>query len=129
MDLLKSGTDLSSKSDTDLLNSDAKNFDMHGKQVRIGQVNVVDFSEILVRKEALLNQMRAEFEAASSLELSVLIVTDILESNSIGLIVGNDFSAVEKAFKKPVVEQMLELPGVVSRKKQIVPQLTDSYTV
>lgn len=128
MDLLKSGTDLGSKSDTDLLNSDAKNFEMHGQQVRIGQVNVVDFSDILARKDSLLIQMQAEFDAASNLELSVLIVTDILESNSIAFVVGNDFAAVEKAFKKPVVEQMLELPGVVSRKKQVVPQLTDSFT-
>lgn len=129
MDLLKSGTDLSSKSETELLNSDAKNFDMDGKKVRIGQVNVVDFEDILARKSALLDQMATEFMAAGDLELSVLIITDILESNSIGLVVGNEFAAVEKAFKVPVVEQQLELPGVVSRKKQVVPQLTESYTV
>lgn len=129
MDLLKSGTNLDSKSETELLNSDAKNFDMNGKQVRIGQVNVVDFSDVLSRKDALLEQMKAEFDTASTLDLSVLIVTDILESNSIGFVVGNDFTAVEKAFKTPVVESQLNLPGVVSRKKQVVPQLTDSFTV
>ena len=128
MDLLKSGTNLDSKSETDLLNSDAKNFDMNGKQVRIGQVNVVDFSDVLNRKDALLARMETELAAAGMLELSVLIVTDILESNSIGFVVGQNFDAIEKAFKKPVVDNELDLPGVVSRKKQVVPQLTESYS-
>lgn len=129
MDLLKSGTDLSSKSESELLNSDAKNFDMNGKQVRIGQVNVVDFADILTRKDALLKQMKEEFDASGQLELSILIVTDILESNSIGFVIGNDVEVVEKTFKKPLVENQLDLPGIVSRKKQVVPQLTDSFTV
>lgn len=129
MDLLKSGTDLSSKTESELLNSDAKNFDMNGKQVRIGQVNVVDFADILTRKDALLKQMKEEFDASGQLELSILIVTDILESNSIGFVIGNDVEVVEKTFKKPLVENQLDLPGIVSRKKQVVPQLTDSFTV
>ena len=129
MDLLKSGTDLSSKNESELLNSDAKNFDMNGKQVRIGQVNVVDFADILTRKDALLKQMKEEFDASGQLELSILIVTDILESNSIGFVIGNDVEVVEKTFKKPLVENQLDLPGIVSRKKQVVPQLTDSFTV
>ena len=39
----------------------------------------------------------------------------------------SDVSALEAAFGQKVVDQQLELPGVVSRKKQIVPPLTDSY--
>lgn len=126
LELLKSGTNLASKTETELLNSDAKNFMMNGRNVRIGQVNAIGFDDILARKDALLQQMVVEYEA-QQLELSVLLITDILESDSIALVVGNDHTAIEAAFKQTVVERQLSLPGVVSRKKQVVPQLTEVY--
>ena len=99
---------------------------MNGHQVRIAQVNAIGFAELLVRKEALLKAMQAEVEA-NGYELFLLVVTDVLDSNSFGLVVGQNVSALEAAFGQKVVDQQLELPGVVSRKKQIVPPLTDSY--
>ena len=126
MDLLKAGTNLASKSEETLLNLDAKSFDMNGHQVRIAQVNAIGFADLLARKEALLKAMQAEVEA-KGYELFLLVVTDVLDSNSFGLVVGQDVSALEAAFGQKVVDQQLELPGVVSRKKQIVPPLTDSY--
>ena len=126
LDLLKAGTNLASKSEETLLNLDAKSFDMNGHQVRIAQVNAIGFADLLARKEALLKAMQAEVEA-KGYELFLLVVTDVLDSNSFGLVVGQDVSALEAAFGQKVVDQQLELPGVVSRKKQIVPPLTDSY--
>ena len=64
---------------------------------------------------------------ASGYDLFVLIVTDILESNSFGLVSGEDFTQVEAAFSTTVTDNELLLPGVVSRKKQVVPQLTAAY--
>ena len=126
LDLLKAGTNLASKSEETLLNLDAKSFDMNGHQVRIAQVNAIGFADLLARKEALLKAMQTEVEA-KGYELFLLVVTDVLDSNSFGLVVGQDVSALEAAFGQKVVDQQLELPGVVSRKKQIVPPLTDSY--
>lgn len=126
LELLKAGTNLATKSDTQLLHIDAKNFDMNGRNVRIAQVNAIGFDELLARKESLLAALTQELEA-NAYDLSLLIVTDVLESDSFALVAGQDFTAVEKAFEQEVVEHQLALPGVVSRKKQVVPQLTQAY--
>ncbi|MDO4432749.1 MAG: manganese-dependent inorganic pyrophosphatase [Aerococcaceae bacterium] len=126
LELLKAGTNLASKTVEELLTLDSKNFDMNGNTVRIAQVNAIGFDDVTSRKDAILAKMQSDLDA-NNLALSLLVVTDVLESNSIGFVVGADTTIVEKTFKQPVVEQQIDLPGVVSRKKQIVPQLTESY--
>lgn len=122
LELLKAGTNLSTKSIDELLTLDAKSFDMNGKNVRIAQVNAIGFDEMQAKKAELLKAMDA-----SEYDLFVLIVTDILESNSFGLVSGEDFAKVEEAFGTKVTDNEILLPGVVSRKKQVVPQLTAAY--
>lgn len=126
LELLKSGTNLTDKSDLDILSSDSKNFNMAGYNVRIGQVNTVGFDEVLERKEAILNTMRAEAKVAD-LDLFILLVTDILDSDSIALVTGEQSRAVEGAFDQLISQDQLTLPGVVSRKKQVIPQLTEAF--
>ena len=122
LELLKAGTNLSTKTIDELLTLDAKSFDMNGKKVRIAQLNAIGFEEMQAQKAELLTAMDA-----SGYDLFVLIVTDILESNSFGLVSGEDFTQVEAAFGTTVTDNELLLPGVVSRKKQVVPQLTAAY--
>lgn len=126
--LLKAGTNLSSKSVEELLTLDAKNFDMNGYNVRIGQVNAIGFDEVLARKEELIAQMQSELEA-NQWDLSLLVVTDVLESNSIGFVVGPHTRPVEKAFDQKIIDQQIDLPGIMSRKKQIVPPLTEKFSI
>ncbi|MGO4937121.1 manganese-dependent inorganic pyrophosphatase [Fundicoccus sp. Sow4_H7] len=125
LDLLKAGTNLSSKSAEELLNSDSKVFDMHGHQVQIAQINTVDFADVTSRKEEIIEAVNATL-INSDVELFVVLVTDILENNSFAYVVGQNMDAVETAFQQQVFDQEIQLPGVVSRKKQIVPQLTDA---
>lgn len=126
LNLLRAGTNLGEKSDDDILNADAKNFDMHGKNVRIGQVNVIGFDEIQQREAAILQLMNDQL-SENGYDLFALIITDVLESDSYSLVVGEDLSAFESAFSKKVTDHKVDLPGVVSRKKQIVPPLTNAY--
>lgn len=126
LELLKSGTNLSSKTETELINFDAKNFDMAGKKVRIGQINVIGFDEILARKAALLDQLQKE-ATENTYDLSLLVITDVLESTSIGLAVGAEVAKVETAFNQTIQDDQIELAGVVSRKKQVVPQITAAF--
>lgn len=124
--LLKAGTNLSDKSEADLVNLDAKSFEMNGNTVRIGQINAIGFDEMKARKDALLEQMQTEI-AENNYDLFVLLVTDILESNSFAYVLGGHFEEVQKAFNQEVVDNVIQLDGVVSRKKQVVPQLTDAF--
>lgn len=126
LDLLKAGTNLSDKSAETLLDLDAKSFPMGDKNVRIAQVNTVDLQEVLDRQEELEAAMTAENQA-NSYDLFVLIVTDILESNSELLVVGEALDPVEKAFGVALENHRAFLEGVVSRKKQVVPQLTEAF--
>ena len=127
MDMLKAGTNLDSKSSEELLDLDAKSFPMGDKSVRIGQVNTVDIQDVLKRQEELVSLMTAE-NAAENYDLFVLMITNIVDSNSTLLAVGNGVDKAETAFNVTFENQTAFLEGVVSRKKQIVPQLTEAYT-
>lgn len=122
-ELLKAGTNTSDKNADQILNSDAKNFPMGDFTVRIGQVNVVDAQEVLDRKEELLKEMASQ-SSANSYDLFLLVITNVLESDSVAIVYGEERNRVANAFGKDLVEDTILLENVVSRKKQVVPQLT-----
>ncbi|MGY3745910.1 manganese-dependent inorganic pyrophosphatase [Vagococcus salmoninarum] len=126
LDMLKAGTNLSTKSEADLLNMDAKSFPMGDKNVRIGQVNTVDVNEVLARQVKLEAEMTKQ-NAEGGFDLFILVITDILASDSAILVIGSDQDKVEKAFETKLTNNQAILPGVVSRKKQVVPQLTAAF--
>lgn len=127
MDLLKAGTNLDSKTSEELLGLDAKTFPMGDKSVRVGQINTVAIQDVLNRQEELTSLMAAQ-NAAENYDLFVLMITNIVDSDSTLLVVGNGADKAEAAFDVVLENQTVFLPGVVSRKKQIVPQLTEAYT-
>ncbi|HRL52592.1 MAG TPA: manganese-dependent inorganic pyrophosphatase, partial [Enterococcus aquimarinus] len=99
---------------------------MGDKIVRVAQVNTVDLSEIFDRQAELEVKM-AQLSEENHYDLFLLIATDILASDSELLVVGEPVANVEQAFQVTLVNHRAFLPGVVSRKKQVVPQLTESF--
>ncbi|GAA6114782.1 manganese-dependent inorganic pyrophosphatase [Apilactobacillus apinorum] len=122
--MLKAGTNVDARSDKDLIDGDAKSFTMGGKAVRIDQINTVDVNDVLKRKADLLKAMEEEAKA-EGYDLFLVIATNVLDSNSEAIVYGEPKDAVEKAFNQTISDDTIALPGVVSRKKQVVPQLTD----
>ncbi|WP_435908140.1 manganese-dependent inorganic pyrophosphatase [Macrococcus capreoli] len=127
LEMLKAGAKTSDKTPEELLNIDAKSFSMGEHEVRVAQVNTVDIDEVLSRQEELENAINAE-TAQEGYALFVLVVTDILNSNSKVLALGAQQAAVEKAFNVTLNNNTALLEGVVSRKKQVVPQLTEALS-
>ncbi|WEV37879.1 manganese-dependent inorganic pyrophosphatase [Lactobacillus sp. ESL0677] len=127
LDELKAGTNIASKSEEDLIDLDAKSFSLNGKNVRVAQINVVDLPEAMERKDAFLKAMQAASDA-NNYDMFMLLITNVLDSDSTALVVGSDEAqaAFEKAFGK-VTDSEISLPGVVSRKKQVVPPLTEAF--
>lgn len=126
--MLRAGTDISKKSAAEILNDDAKSFNMGSRIVRIGQVNVVDINELLInKKDELLKTMKEEIRE-NNYDLYVLMITDIIENNSVAIVTGSSYRKFEMAFNKPLQLNTVELDGVVSRKKQVVPPLTEIFT-
>lgn len=125
LSMLKAGADLSDKTVSQLISLDAKEFQMGNHKVEVAQVNAVDVNDVLSRQaevEEALNGVIAE----KGLDLFLLVVTDILNNDSVAIALGKASFAVEKAFNQKLTNNRAVLKGVVSRKKQIVPQLTDA---
>jgi manganese-dependent inorganic pyrophosphatase len=125
LNMLKAGADLSDKTIDQLTSLDAKEFEMGNYKVVIAQVNAVDTNDVLSRQkeieESLLKQI-----SDRQLDLFLFVVTDILTNDSVGLALGKMTHAVETAFNSKLDNNTVLLKGVVSRKKQIVPVLTDT---
>lgn len=127
LDMLKAGADLSDKTIAQLISLDAKEFQMGGAKVEIAQVNAVDTNDVLSRQAELEDAIQAII-AEKNLDLFVLVVTDILNNDSIALALGKESNKVEKAYNVSLSENKALLKGVVSRKSQIVPVLTEAFT-
>lgn len=97
---------------------------MGNYKVEIAQVNAVDVNDVLSRQaevEALLQHIIE----SKKLDLFVFIVTDILKNDSVAIALGAKVDAVERAYNVTLSNNVATLAGVVSRKKQVVPVLTD----
>lgn len=126
LEMLKAGADLSDKSIDQLISLDAKEFQMGTSKVEIAQVNAVDVNDVLSKQpelEAALNQIIGE----KDLDLFLFVVTDILNNDSTALALGRSTDAVEEAYNVSLEDNKAVLRGVVSRKKQIVPVLTEIF--
>lgn len=122
IEMLKAGTDLDDFSEEELINLDAKSLDKNGTKFVIAQVNTVSIEDVLKRKEKLEVAMNKEIEE-KGLSLFVLAITDILNSNSEIIALGEKADAVEKGFEKKLENNTAFLEGVVSRKKQLLPSI------
>ena len=126
MAMLKAGADVSSKTAEELINLDAKNFDIAGHKAIIAQVNTVDPQDVLVKQAEVEEAIEASINQ-NELDLFLFVITDILNSNSVGLALGKEAAVVEKAYNVTLENNTALLDGVVSRKKQVVPVLTDAF--
>ncbi|SFT07137.1 manganese-dependent inorganic pyrophosphatase [Paenibacillus sp. BC26] len=127
LEMLKAGADLSDKTIAQLISLDAKEFSMGSYKVEIAQVNAVDVNDVLSRQaevEAALNTIIAD----KGLDLFVFVVTDILNNDSVALALGKQAAAVEQAYNVKLDDNKAVLKGVVSRKSQIVPVLTETLS-
>lgn len=126
LDMLKAGADLSDKTIEQLISLDAKEFEMGGSKVEIAQVNAVDVNDVLSRQVELESALNGIVDS-KGLDLFLFVVTDILNNDSVGLALGKAADAVEAAYNVKLENNTAVLKGVVSRKSQIVPVLTDIF--
>lgn len=127
LDMLKAGASTKDKTAAELISQDAKTFAINDKNVRIAQINVVDVDEVFERRQELETAINAEIDA-EGYDLFTLVVTNILISDSKVLALGKDHKAVEAAFDVTLDDNTAVLAGVVSRKKQVVPNITKALS-
>ena len=109
----------------DLVFRDYKDFDMSGNKVGIGQLEVVDLSIL----DAVKGELQAEIAKvkAEGRHSVFLLLTDIMKEGSEMLIVSDNPAVVEKAFGVKPEGTSVWLPGVMSRKKQVVPNFEKAF--
>lgn len=110
----------------ELVMRDYKDFNMNGHKVGIGQLEVVDLSLLDSVKADLAKDIKALKEEGGRHSV-LLLLTDIIKEGSQMLIASDDGSVVEKAFGVGPENDAVWLSGVMSRKKQVVPNLEKTF--
>ena len=126
-EMFKAGTSLKGKTVEQIFNQDYKPFSIEDIKVGIAQVNTMDIDGFMPLKEEMLAYMN-EKAKESSLDMVMLLLTDIITEGSQVLVVGERSDIAEKAFNATLVDNTAFLPGVLSRKKQVVPPVTNVIT-
>ena len=119
--MFEEGSDVADVAAADLVTRDLKEYDVDGgKRLSVAQIESVG-SAVEERAEELLAAAEEHRERRGDLLFAVML-TDILAKDTLLLVTGNEAIA-ERAFDKRVVDGTIELPGVMSRKKQVAPGL------
>jgi manganese-dependent inorganic pyrophosphatase len=125
MEMFKVKSAVEGASMKDLVFRDYKDFDMGGKKVGIGQLEVIDLSMLEPVKDGLYAEIsKVKGEGRHSV---FLLLTDIMKEGSEMLIVSDDPAVVEKAFGVKPEGRSVWLKGVMSRKKQVVPNFEKAF--
>ncbi len=125
IEIKKANAGITGKDIKEVISGDFKDFDINGKKVGIGQVEVVDLSEAIERKAEIFSRLM-EIKA-TGYELVLFAATDIMNEGS-ELFFAGDAAVIEKAFgTQPESSESVYVKGLMSRKKQIVPAIETVY--
>lgn len=123
MEMFRAGTDLSTKKPSEILTQDVKFFNIEGLKVRVAQVFSMNADPLRALKERLLTRME-ELLREQEEDLYILVMTDIFKESSTVLVKGDYAEAVAKAFDASMQDHEFNAPGLLSRKKQLIPRIS-----
>lgn len=126
-ELLKQKSKLGEKSPKEMVLGDFKEFQFGDNTVGIGQVETVEPDQVLEQKDAVIEAMEEVVEERGYTFLT-LLVTDLLEKHTEAFFVGEGQESFEAALDTNIEEHQAALPGVMSRKKQVVPPLEERFS-
>lgn len=118
LEMLKAGTNLDIYLEEELIRLDAKMSEKEDVKYIIAQVNTVCIPDVIKRKEKLEEAINKEI-IAKGLSLFVFVITDIINGNSEAIVLGDRTDVISKTYE--IKDNIAIMPGVVSRKKQILP--------
>ncbi|SNR55973.1 manganese-dependent inorganic pyrophosphatase [Halorubrum vacuolatum] len=117
---------LGEREPSEIVLGDFKEFEFGSAHVGIGQVETVTPETVLDQQTEIIEAMEAIRTERGYTDL-LLLVTDILEEGSTLLIRGEHSDSIAEALSTRVTDHVGPLPGVVSRKKQVVPNLSSAF--
>jgi len=121
--MFEAKSDVSHFSDEDLIKMDSKKYEVNGKKYRISVLETTAPSIVLDRKNSILNTME-DIKREEALDEVLLFVIDILNEEATFFVPNKSVKTIaEDSFNASSNSDLVVLPGVVSRKKQIIPVL------
>ncbi|SFK41152.1 manganese-dependent inorganic pyrophosphatase [Succinivibrio dextrinosolvens] len=124
MEMFKAKSNLNA-SPRDLIFRDFKDFDMGGKKIGIGQLELISLSMVTPELKESLKKELADVKAEGR-HSAVLVLTDIMKEGSELLVVSDEEDVIINALGTQKSDNMW-MPGVMSRKKQVVPPLQSAF--
>ena len=125
MEMFKAGTSLAGKTPKEILNEDFKTFTIEEQKIGIGQTYTMDPDSLKELKGEIVSLMENMVNEKGYKAL-VLALTDIFNQSSELIVVGEYKDTIAEAFGKKLENSTFIAPGVLSRKKQIVPPITNA---
>lgn len=125
MAVLRAGTRLGDMTVSELLRYDVKEFQIGEYRVAVAQLSVLDPEEILGAREQIEEDMESMCHRGHY-DIVLFMITDIIKEGTYLLYSGKQSVLIAEAFGSGEGEELLYLPGVMSRKKQIIPPLSEA---
>ncbi|KPK28255.1 MAG: inorganic pyrophosphatase [Desulfobacterales bacterium SG8_35_2] len=125
MEMLKAKSSVAGVPIKDLVFRDYKDFDMNGKKVGIGQIELATLDQVADIREALYNAIKdVKAEGRHSV---LFMLTDVVKEGTDLMVVSDEPAIIEKAFNGKLQGQSMWVNGMMSRKKQTVPPLQKAF--
>lgn len=121
--MFEAKSDVSHFSDEELVKMDSKKYEVGGKKYRISVLETTAPQIILDRKESIISTI-SDIKKEESIDEVLLFVINILKEEATFFVANDEVKKIaETAFNATVNSDLVVLPGIVSRKKQIIPAL------
>jgi len=128
MSVLKAGASIKGMSTADIIGNDIKEFQIGNYRMAIGQMSVMDSEEILAIKEQLAQDMES-ICSKENYDMVLLMVTNIITEGTHLIYTSQAAPLLSQAFGESVQDSVVYLPGVMSRKKQVIPPLSEAVKI
>ncbi|HOE91986.1 MAG TPA: inorganic diphosphatase, partial [Candidatus Cloacimonadota bacterium] len=121
--MIQEGSSIVGKTAKEIIHEDYKEFQLGTHKFAISQIKTMDIHCVDSIEKEIFDYMN-ELAEEKKYDLVMLVITDIIQEGSLALIVGERYDLIEKAFNVEVKNNRVFLPGLVSRKKQIIPEIS-----
>ena len=125
MAMLKAGSGIGDMTPAEIAKNDLKEFQIGEYRIIVSQISVMDTAEVLALEPELIDSMNTICQK-EGFDMSLVMVTDIIEEGTYLLYAGSPRTLIGEAFHKDASGNSIYLPGVMSRKKQIIPPLSEA---
>lgn len=125
LNMLKAGAGVGDKTAQEIIKTDLKEFKIGDFKIVVSQISVMDPAEVLAMEDKLIAAMQENCDR-EGYDMDLMMVTDILEEATYLLYAGSPKTLIGEAFKKDASGTHIYLPGVMSRKKQMIPPLSEA---